>query len=1309
MKTRRLFVIILCVLLLESVFPASLLAADDMETGTVSAVSADDDEPDMSMQQTEDESGEPQPAENILQPVEDIAQPTEDSMGEADVYGSSSDVPDAVISVDGERITDTAVTSEDGTGSNPSAVSDGSGDLPVQPIIDPSGQNGTEIIEVTEPVTEGASVEEAEKEEEKEKEEEPDQGEAFPAFSQSRTVNGVIVTVSAETGVFPEDAVLSVAAVSSSQVESLIEEEQDADQNIAVSYTFDIKVLDANGNEIQPAEGQSVNVSFRTEEIADVNLDTQVYHISDNGSVEELDVDTSGETAIVETDGFSEYSLVFIYNSLRYVMQGDSTVPLSDILAAVGLSGEVTAAQSSDTNCFTVSQDASNEWSVTSLRNNFSGKLMVTINSADFDIIIVAGSQSSYKHSNGFINNIPSVRDGYVYINGIKWQVIGRNDTQYLLISADVLGGTMNWENAMSYGNTVYEGFSAAEKAAVKYTQKDDRQYSSYFFTFRAGRVAADLFLLSGEEADTYFSGNGDRAAGGGWWWLRSLYSLYDNHAGVVDGDGRVSRNDVIDDDNAGARPAFQLNRESVLFESAAEGGKSSADAGGGEFGNLKTSSERKLTLIDKNITGFSASASSTTVSPGGSLAVSYSGASTGTGKYVSAVLCDSSGAILYYASLTPESSGSGTWNMTIPADLAEGNYTFKVFSEQQNGDKMTDYASTPSEISLKVAGSYSVTVNNGTTENSPATTGDTVTIKANDPKDGEFFKSWTSEDGVVFADSSKSTTTFTMPAKNVTVTANYGKILIEDINAQVYTGKQIEPEISKVELEGVDAILVLGKDYELSYGENVHTGEKAGSVTVTLKGDFTGTVNKTFDITQAPLTVTADSAHQVYNGKALTAGYFYEGLLGSDTITSAKVNGSQTDVGESENTVTNGSVVIKNDAGEDCTDDYTISYAPGTLKVTPYIGKVTVTVKGHAAASAYDGSEHEASGYDASADVSLYQVSDINFKGNASVKAADAGVTPMGLSSGDFSNGSSNFTNVVFEVEDGSLTIEPAKATITVDSASKVQGEADPAFTGKVEGLVKDGDLGKIEYARKGKDEEPGTYKGVLIAKYTKNVNYDVTVTNGDFTITDKPVEKATLTFDLAGGTLDGETGKITVEANVGDTIKLPSAPTREGYTFQYWKGSEYKAGAEYEVEGDHTFTAIWEENKAKTYTVTFNANGHGTAPATQTVEEGKKASKPTDPTASGYTFGGWYTDKECRSAYSFDTAVTKDITLYAKWTVNSSNAGGTNGTAATGSTVTGAKTGDSSHVGAWAGLLAAAAACLVLALMVKRRSGRG
>ena len=100
---------------------------------------------------------------------------------------------------------------------------------------------------------------------------------------------------------------------------------------------------------------------------------------------------------------------------------------------------------------------------------------------------------------------------------------------------------------------------------------------------------------------------------------------------------------------------------------------------------------------------------------------------------------------------------------------------------------------------------------------------------------------------------------------------------------------------------------------------------------------------------------------------------------------------------------------------------------------------------------------------------------------------------------------GKGNFTGTA----NGIFTIAPAKATITVDNASKVEGEADPVFTGTVEGLIADGDLGEVTYSRTGNDEAPGTYKGVLTANFTDNPNYDVTVNKGDFTITEKPVYK--------------------------------------------------------------------------------------------------------------------------------------------------------------------------------------------------------
>lgn len=68
--------------------------------------------------------------------------------------------------------------------------------------------------------------------------------------------------------------------------------------------------------------------------------------------------------------------------------------------------------------------------------------------------------------------------------------------------------------------------------------------------------------------------------------------------------------------------------------------------------------------------------------------------------------------------------------------------------------------------------------------------------------------------------------------------------------------------------------------------------------------------------------------------------------------------------------------------------------------------------------------------------------------------------------------------------------------------------------------------------------------------------------------------------------------------------------------------------------------------------YTVSFDLNGGSGTINSQTVNEGGKATKPADPTRTGYTFGGWFKEAACTNEYNFDTAVSGDLTLYAKWT---------------------------------------------------------
>jgi len=212
-----------------------------------------------------------------------------------------------------------------------------------------------------------------------------------PAFSDFEILNGVKITVTAPEGVFPEGSELSVERVpvyAQQMVDIAVEGERESDRNVAVSYTFDIKVLDGDGSEIQPADEQSVTVSFEMAEAADENLEAAVYHISDEGEAEALDTSISGQTVEAVTDGFSYYTVEFTYNAKTYVLPGDGEVRLAEILEAVGLAGEVSGAQSSNEELFSAAF-AGGEWVITSHQSFTTEEtLTVTINGINYLIAV---------------------------------------------------------------------------------------------------------------------------------------------------------------------------------------------------------------------------------------------------------------------------------------------------------------------------------------------------------------------------------------------------------------------------------------------------------------------------------------------------------------------------------------------------------------------------------------------------------------------------------------------------------------------------------------------------------------------------------------------------------------------------------------------------------------------------------------------------------------------------------------------------------------------------------------------------------
>ncbi|MDP2426236.1 MAG: InlB B-repeat-containing protein, partial [bacterium] len=147
----------------------------------------------------------------------------------------------------------------------------------------------------------------------------------------------------------------------------------------------------------------------------------------------------------------------------------------------------------------------------------------------------------------------------------------------------------------------------------------------------------------------------------------------------------------------------------------------------------------------------------------------------------------------------------------------------------------------------------------------------------------------------------------------------------------------------------------------------------------------------------------------------------------------------------------------------------------------------------------------------------------------------------------------------------------------------------------------------------------------------------------------TNMPAESITLT---AGWTINQYT--ITFNSNNGSAVSpitqdyntvvsAPANPTRVGHTFIGWSPS---VPANMPAESI-TLTAGWTINQ---YTITFNSS-LGSAVSSITQNYNTAVNAPTAPTRLGYTFGGWYSDSELTTTFTFSTMPGESITLYAKW----------------------------------------------------------
>lgn len=285
-----------------------------------------------------------------------------------------------------------------------------------------------------------------------------------------------------------------------------------------------------------------------------------------------------------------------------------------------------------------------------------------------------------------------------------------------------------------------------------------------------------------------------------------------------------------------------------------------------------------------------------------------------------------------------------------------------------------------------------------------------------------------------------------------------------------------------------------------------------AGSYQISVKvvNDGVESVPKTATVLIKPreITLTSGSDQKVYDGKPLTkdeVNITGDGFVEGEGVT-CEVTGSQTEVGSSKNTFTyrfNEGIKEQN---------YEITLEEGDLIVTPSAETVIVNIKEHGGTEKYDGTEKRVIGYDVT-NISdpNYKKSDFTFKGNAEVKGTDAGTYNMELKPEDFKNTNKNFENVIFVIEDGTLTITERNVTLTSADDSKCY-DGTPLTNDKItvtgDGFAEgEGVTCKVTGSQTevGSSRNEFTYE---LNKGTKERNYIITPVFGTLTVSDKDVQ---------------------------------------------------------------------------------------------------------------------------------------------------------------------------------------------------------
>lgn len=754
-----------------------------------------------------------------------------------------------------------------------------------------------------------------------------------------------------------------------------------------------------------------------------------------------------------------------------------------------------------------------------------------------------------------------------------------------------------------------------------------EQAQTSSFFSDNSSRIATNTaYVAGGGTLDGYMNGVGEANS----WWLRSPGIYAENVAYVAEGGSVYSNGGSVDNSDVAVRPAFHLDLNSVLFTSAAAGGK---PEGGLQEVTEYSGNEWKLTLLDES-RSFSVTDTTASGESGGTVTLQYSGATTGTNEYISVLLTDDQGDALYYGRVVQPQTESGTVNVTIPTGLALGTYTLNVFSEQYNGDYQTDYASAFEAVSLTVTDTTAPTLSNGS-----ATRGDSeaaATVQFTSSEAGTYYYAVVESGAEAPTIDTNGMGAACVSGENTisldSLTGTGAKdiyIVAKDEAGNVSQSLKIEiPEYTEP-VYGISA-----SPTELNFASEpegyveaptaqtvtiTNTGNRDITVTLPTSTNYAITVGEGFSNSTAALAPEATATFTVQPKTGLGAGGYPETLTisGSNSVSTSvelsftvlkslagadiQVSGTYTYNGSEQKPNGENVTVTLGDETLNETTDYTLSYSnninAGTATVTATgIGSYSGTATG---TFTIDKAEPTVSDVQVSSPDHIYnstEISNITLTHGTGdtpgTVALDAGQTlTVGEHSYNWTFTPSNTTN--YTTVNGSITL-----TVAEDAVASIAVTTSPTKTAYTYGESLD-TSGMVVIATYASGATKDVTAEVTVSPETLTTSVTaLTITYGGKTTT-QAITVSPATISIASATVQDKTYDGSEDATV-TSVEFTGLVNDESLT----SGTDYTATAEFtdKSAGDSKQVTVTVELKNGNYTFA-NSEKTATANATGTI----------------------------------------------------------------------------------------------------------